>query len=189
MPDQSLALKEWNILCHAIAAGRQTFLLRKGGIAEPTGQFEIARQKFWLFPTDFHGTLEKLNAKGQAFAQENPSSLQSFGNPVPVSLLCQLSSDIYLTKYDQVALLVEQQLLSEATIKSRFDYRQPGIHLLTFRAFRAPRPEGVRLTAEIEGCRSWIDLPEFLSEEGVQPILSEGEFAAQEKMLYSLITA
>ncbi|NBS89997.1 DUF1802 family protein, partial [bacterium] len=32
-----LACKEWASVCAALASGRQSILLRKGGIAEPTG--------------------------------------------------------------------------------------------------------------------------------------------------------
>src|SRR5207248_6056957 len=48
------ALKEWAVICQALAEGRQALLVRKGGIAEATGTFEVEQRRFWLFPTYVH---------------------------------------------------------------------------------------------------------------------------------------
>ena len=54
------AFKEWLVIVDALAAGEQSLLLRKGGIAEGRGGFdpELA-ERFWLFPTQFHAQREK----------------------------------------------------------------------------------------------------------------------------------
>src|ERR1700742_3352539 len=49
-----VALKEWATVCQALGAGRQIILLRKGGIFESAGGFEIERRQFLLFPTYLH---------------------------------------------------------------------------------------------------------------------------------------
>jgi hypothetical protein len=41
MTELGVALKEWAVICQALAEGRQTILLRKGGIAEPGGAFRV----------------------------------------------------------------------------------------------------------------------------------------------------
>ncbi len=46
------ALKEWSAAVHALLDGRQTVLLRKGGIGEK--RFEVAAHEFLLFPTVAH---------------------------------------------------------------------------------------------------------------------------------------
>ena len=45
------ALKEWAVICDALATGEQSILLRKGGIAE---HFALEQTKFWLYPTYTH---------------------------------------------------------------------------------------------------------------------------------------
>src|SRR5690606_13104622 len=52
--------KEWAAVCAAIAAGRQTVLLRKGGIQERDTIFEPDHRAFWLLPTRFHQSPEEL---------------------------------------------------------------------------------------------------------------------------------
>ena len=54
------AFKEWQVIVAALAAGEQSLLLRKGGIAESRGKFNPERaERFWLFPTQFHAQREK----------------------------------------------------------------------------------------------------------------------------------
>src|SRR6516164_6222610 len=48
------AFKEWAVICRALAEGRQALILRKGGIAESGGEFEVEHRRFWLFPTYVH---------------------------------------------------------------------------------------------------------------------------------------
>ena len=64
----SIALKEWAALVAAIGEGKQTILLRKGGIRE--GPFEPVSSSFYLFPTSFHseGSLLKPSAE-QAYSK------------------------------------------------------------------------------------------------------------------------
>src|SRR5262245_46940096 len=48
------ALKEWSAICLALAEGRQSLILKKGGIAESAGEFEPEHARFWLYPTYVH---------------------------------------------------------------------------------------------------------------------------------------
>src|SRR6185312_7535985 len=55
-----VAFKEWSGVREAIADGRQTLILRKGGIAEgPTG-FRPEHAAFWLYPTRVHEAQQGL---------------------------------------------------------------------------------------------------------------------------------
>ena len=46
--------KEWLVICRALAAGRQSIILRKGGIAEGRSGFSFQHDSFFLFPTLYH---------------------------------------------------------------------------------------------------------------------------------------
>src|SRR4029434_4686398 len=56
----SIALKEWAAVCRALETGRQMILLRKGGIYESAGEFEVENRQFLLFPTFLHQNLAML---------------------------------------------------------------------------------------------------------------------------------
>ena len=55
-----VGLKEWSVVCHALEQGRQILLLRKGGISEVGGEFEVEQREFLLFPTHLHQNKQML---------------------------------------------------------------------------------------------------------------------------------
>ena len=61
-----VALKEWAIVCRALEPGRQMLLLRKGGIYEAAGEFELENREFLLFPTYLHQNLKMLKPADHA---------------------------------------------------------------------------------------------------------------------------
>ena len=63
MMGEVVALKEWSLALRAIREGRQTILLRKGGIVEETGAFDVVSDRFILFPTFYHQDPEILRAE------------------------------------------------------------------------------------------------------------------------------
>src|SRR5687768_8095015 len=54
------ALKEWAVTCRALREGRQILLLRKGGIEDDCGVFELEHRAFWLQPTYDHQSDDRL---------------------------------------------------------------------------------------------------------------------------------
>ena len=64
-------LKEWATIIKALENGKQTIILRKGGILETASGFNVESKKFLLFPTwehqetkhvkpEFHGFLKNV---------------------------------------------------------------------------------------------------------------------------------
>src|SRR6187399_1619699 len=66
-PDCNIAFKEWAAVCEALAAGRQTIILRKGGIHEGREGFRVEHRQFWLYPTNFHQAADGLTADAGEF--------------------------------------------------------------------------------------------------------------------------
>ena len=54
----SPALKEWGAAVQALLDGRQTVLLRKGGIGEK--RFEVSAPEFVFFPTAEHSHAQRV---------------------------------------------------------------------------------------------------------------------------------
>src|SRR5207244_11867275 len=57
---ESVGFKEWSLLCDALGRGRQSVILRKGGIAEGRGGFSFRHREFFLFRTFFHEQVAKV---------------------------------------------------------------------------------------------------------------------------------
>src|SRR6266852_8302567 len=64
------ALKEWAVICRALAEGRQALILRKGGIAETDGSFRLEHTRFWLFPTFMHQQREGIQSEALPLLQQ-----------------------------------------------------------------------------------------------------------------------
>src|SRR5215831_4283076 len=64
------ALKEWAVICKALAEGKQALILRKGGIAEPEGEFRLEHTRFWLLPTYTHQQREGIRAEAVPLLEE-----------------------------------------------------------------------------------------------------------------------
>jgi hypothetical protein len=56
--------------------------------------------------------------------------------------------------------------------------RQP-LYVLLLRTYRLPQPLMIPYRQEYGGCRSWIDLVEAISIEGVVPVLDDAEYIKQ----------
>lgn len=179
-PTCSIAFKEWAAVCEALAAGRQTIILRKGGIHEGREGFRVQHARFWLYPTRFHQTAGELTSDAATFvdralARTKPGPGEAA--LISIRLLAQVEKVHELTSEDSALKLAGLHIWSEATVRQRFAYRQPGLFLLVVRTFEAAQPIVVSESAEMAGCKSWVTLPEPLSESGVRPVLSDAEFA------------
>src|SRR5207244_11495131 len=62
---ESVGFKEWGIVCEALGRGRQSIILRKGGIAEGRDGFSFRQHEFFLFPTFFHEQPAKVREAGR----------------------------------------------------------------------------------------------------------------------------
>ena len=61
------ALKEWATVVKALEQGKQTVILRKGGILETASGFNIETKKFFLFPTWEHQEIKHVKQEFHEF--------------------------------------------------------------------------------------------------------------------------
>ena len=60
LPGSNVAFKDWSLVCDALGQGRQSLILRKGGIAEGRQGFRFKHEAFFLFPTQYHQQAERV---------------------------------------------------------------------------------------------------------------------------------
>ena len=60
-----MTFKEWAVVVDALGRGEQIILLRKGGLREGKGGFQVEQTEFLLFPTLFHQQRELVIPKAQ----------------------------------------------------------------------------------------------------------------------------
>ena len=130
------ALKEWAVICRALETGRQTLLLRKGGIAEGAGGFRAEHDRFWLYPTQFHQSADQLSPEFASLLCDIDQLRTSDGRIV-VRTFAHVEQVAYLTSLEQVLSLRGLHGWSEAVVEQRFHYKKPGVYLFVVRVFAA----------------------------------------------------
>jgi len=173
------ALKEWAVVCRALADGRQTLLVRKGGIQEIKDGFEVTHQRFWLFPTYVH----QKEADLVPAVREEFRTLQAASSPpgtLAIQLYATVADVVRVTDLECLQRLADMHILSWECVASRFHYRnRPGIHVLTLRVFRRPEPILLEQKPWYDGCVSWVELDQAIDPEGCEPVLSDAVFNAR----------
>ena len=160
----SFAFKEWAPVVQALRDGRQKLILRKGGIAEDRGKFDVVSTRFWLLPTYFHTQVEKIKPAYHNLINPPPETLQ-------VPAYAEVASHSFVEDWQTVASFADQHILTASTIRDRFEWGQtPGIHLIWVRVFQLTQPLPIELTPAQSGCKSWIELPLEIDDYPATPV-------------------
>jgi hypothetical protein len=151
------ALKEWSAVVHAMLDGRQSVLLRKGGIHEK--RFAVAASEFVFFPTVAHGHLERVRPEHRELL--DIASGDSTDDEITVRAGAKVVAAVAVNRPERLDELAELHIwTSESVQADRLDFRPR--HRLTVLVVQAiPLVEPVRLprTPAYAGCVSWVDLP------------------------------
>ena len=149
-----IALKEWDAQCRALMSGQVAVILRKGGIMETHGGFEVERREFLLYPTFLHQNREELRPDFQPLLRPDPVPGQIV---LPARAEVQ---DVYKIESLEKALALEDmQALTKEAIERRFQYRnRPWLHALVLRIWPLTPPLVIEETSQMLGCVSWVPL-------------------------------
>jgi hypothetical protein len=179
-----VALKEWATVCRALESGRQMILLRKGGIYESGGEFEVENREFLLFPTYVHQNLKMLKPsehEGFEPRSEEPGE-------VVLSVAGVVTDIIELKSRQQMDALDDEHVWTEPLIDMRFSYKPENpLYLLLIRAYRLHQPQTIANTPAYAGCKSWVplDLPVELGD--ALPVLDDVKFDVRRKSILQRI--
>lgn len=172
-PQLSIALKEWNSVCQALEHGRQILLLRKGGIHESAGEFELEHPTFLLFPTFLHQNLTMLKPS------EHPGFTAHAFEPAKVTLSAvgHVTDIVQLRSRPQMDALDDQHIWTPPLIDMRFNYRPENpLYLILVRAYRLATPTTVDNTPAYAGCKSWVPLDRPVDATIAAPAIPDDEY-------------
>jgi len=152
----ALALKEWAAAVHALLDGRQTVLLRKGGIHEK--RFTVRGSRFLVFPTVAHSHAESTRVE---HADLLVLGLPDVGaESVVVRAELSVVQTIAVRQPERVADLEPFHIwTTESVRRNRIDFRpRHELTAIVVAARALAQPLTVPLLPEYAGCKSWIDL-------------------------------
>ena len=182
-----MAFKEWAAVCEALRTGRQIAIYRKGGIHEGREGFRVDHEAFWLFPTYEHQSQEALSQEAADLLETSRASYPGAGR-LAISLWAEVQDVVELNDASTLPRLSGHHVYDARTLEERFHYRNPGLFVLPVRIYQLPEPIVLPDSPHFGGCRSWVDLPDELSTDGAQPVLSDAEFSARLKELNAALT-
>lgn len=151
------ALKEWSAAIHALLDGRQTVLLRKGGIGEK--RFEVAASRFLLFPTVAHSHAERVRPEHRDLL--GPAADDSSEDAVLLRAGARVLAAVEVHRPENLDAIAAHHIWTAESVRAdRLDFR-PRHRLAALVVSVAPLAEPVLLprTPDFRGCTSWVTLP------------------------------
>lgn len=165
------AFKEWAIAVSALAEGQTIMLLRKGGIREDSKQFRVKQQQVWLYPTYEHQKPDLLKPQYSTQVRE----VTSGWHPATVEIQScgEITHILRVDDWETLQRLEPYHVWNERMISDRFKWKpQQPLTILLLRVANLPTPVTIPYDDSYGGCKSWIDLVQPISLQGLKPVLT-----------------
>ncbi len=184
--DLQVALKEWASVCDALSRGRQIILLRKGGIYESAGEFEIEHRRFLLLPTYLHQNAAMLKDGERA----GLTKLAAEPERIEISLAGDITDIVPMTRRAAMDALDDEHIWSSPLFDMRFNYRPENpLYLLLVRAYRLARAVTIDNTPAYAGCKSWVPLERIVETADAAAVLDDAQYARRRDAILRRVTA
>lgn len=172
----SVALKEWATVCRALETGRQMLLLRKGGIYESAGEFQLEHREFLLFPTYLHQKAEMLKRD----ARNGLEPRDAEPSEVRLTAAGVVTDIVPLTSRMPMEALDAEHVWAPPLIDMRFNYRPDNpLYVLLVRAYWLHQPLTIDNTPAYAGCKSWVPLEKPIETGGAAPVMDDAKYEAR----------
>lgn len=151
------ALKEWSAAVHAMLDGRQTVLLRKGGIGEK--RFHLDAERFLLFPTVAHSHAERVRPEHRDLLA--PAAGDSTDEALTLRAGAKVVAAVEVNRPEAIAELEPMHIWTAESVQAdRMDFRpRHRLTVLVVQVSPLARPVRIERTPQYRGCTSWVDLP------------------------------
>jgi hypothetical protein len=182
----NIAFKEWAVVVDALGQGEQILILRKGGIREQRGQFEVEHREFWLFPTQYHEAERSIIPSIRPRLREIAAA--ALKDAVDIEYYAVADSVIQIRNPQLLKRLQGQHIWSEQILQERFQFgREPGLHALLTRVYRGPAAERFVIRETYGGCKSWVELERAVSTESLTPVLPDVEYSKRREEILEML--
>jgi hypothetical protein len=184
----AVALKEWATVLQALAHGEQLVLIRKGGLIEPGGGFDLRSKTFLFYPTFEHQAVNYLRAPYRRYFEEAAQGRAPEGQ-VRVEFCGLAVSSRQFRDPGIVERLSNFHIYNEAFVSQRLKWQpdQPLV-IIVVRAFRLSALRTIPVIPRYTGCTSWVDLESPVSLSDAQPVLDDTAFEQRLRVLSPLLS-
>lgn len=173
------ALKEWNVAIKALEKGETILLLRKGGIREVTGQFEVKYNPILLYPTYEHQKPNLLKADYRTSVIPVKSGWHP--DKIQIQSWAKITNIFQVHNKFLIDSLFPYHIWTEEFIEERLRQKPKNpLFLLLLRVYLLPQPIVIPYHSNYSGCRSWIQLETSIDTKESQAVFTEMNY--QEKL-------
>ena len=166
------ALKEWAIALEALEQGKTIMLLRKGGIKESKGKFQVPRDRILLYPTYEHQQPALLKPEYQS--RVTPVASGWHPQQVTIPSWAEITDVLPVSEENTHKALLPFHIWNEQFIGDRLKWKphQP-IYILLLRTYKLLASQVIDYRTQYGGCTSWLDLASAIDTDNTQPILTD----------------
>ena len=150
-------LKEWATVVKALEQGKQTVILRKGGILETASGFKIETKKFFLFPTWEHQEPKHVKPEFHDFLNEvlDKKPKKGFNK---ISSYAEVLFEKDIESNEIINQLSSFHIWSDSYIQERRNWKpEKPMKAVFLKIIKIPEFD-LPLKSEFSGCKSWIEL-------------------------------
>jgi hypothetical protein len=177
------ALKEWSIAVETLERGETILLLRKGGIREAAGRFEVPFQRVLLYPTFEHQDPDLLK-------HPNVERVESGWHPEQVNIrsIAEITHVLQISEPEIVHSLSPFHIWNERFVEERLKWKpRSPLYVLLLKVSQLAEPQLIPYREAYGGCRSWIEIDE-IQVDHITPVLSEAEYCDRVERIHHLIS-
>ena len=165
------ALKEWAVLCDALAHGEIIAMVRKGGIREQRSGFAVRHDRFLLYPTFFHEKSAELQPR---FAERVglTATTRPPDGTIRIAHVADVAAVWHVRDLERLRAIEPFHGMAWPAVVSRFEYRGvPEVRVVAVRLSRLTAPHDVAETRRYQGCVSWVELDDPIDTANATPVL------------------
>lgn len=151
------ALKEWSAAVHAMLEGRQTVLLRKGGIHEK--RFTLDSPHFLFFPTVAHSHAQRVRAEHRDLLKRAAADSTKTG--IVLRAGAKVVAAVEVNRPEGMQDIAPLHIWTAESVQAdRLDFRpKHRLTVLVVQVSPLAAPERLSRNPEYAGCTSWVPLP------------------------------
>tara|TARA_B100000029_G_scaffold63445_1_gene56826 strand:- start:74 stop:625 length:552 start_codon:yes stop_codon:yes gene_type:complete len=177
-------LKEWATVVKALEQGKQTVILRKGGILETASGFNVESKKFFLFPTWEHQEPKHVKSEYHNFLEQvlNEKPDEKFNK---ISSLAEVLYETDITSIEVIDKLSEFHIWSDTYIQERRNWKpEKPFKVVFLRTYKIPEIK-LPLDSSFQGCKSWVEINSNFG--SGQSVLNESEIQTRLDKFRSIV--
>ena len=187
----TVALKEWAVVQRSLLEGHQIILLRKGGLIEESGDFDLRAGQFLLYPTYAHET-ERAGDVQPCFRQwlGEEEARKTVPTEIRIEAAAEVSDVVRVDDRAKLLNLAPQHIWSPQFIYGRYDWEPyKPVFVLLLRAYRLAAPVARPVLTQYGGCRSWVEMAEPVSTVGAVPAVSDERYQCRRELTLRLLAS